>query len=366
MAGHDGFDEAAFRRAMPFNLRPTRTPRVFSVPLPRAGFVPGSASAEELRAAGMRWRRSVANRHPVAAALWKRVASLPFTQGEEGAEAARWMPPMHRGTPAEGGGGSSTLDYNWAGPVLTGPGGWTAVIAEWVVPVLSQPSQPATTITYGGGESFTGWWLSSWVGLDGDLPINSTDLLQIGVAQQIDTHGNSFSWAWYEWWVNSAPASVVATFPFINAQTIPSSTFMVNPGDTVIAAVTYVTDESGATTGGHVSILNTSRATQNFVSLALPKPTGAQANGASAEWIVECPGGGEAGLFGQAAYSLAKFTPIDFTGAVACNCNASLSELVSGDPSAASLVNIETDTTPRKVLTATNPGTGTATITFIG
>jgi Peptidase A4 family len=166
--------------------------------------------------------------------------------------------------------------------------------------------------------------------------------------------------------VKSAPASVVAAFPFINAQTIPSSAFTVNPRDTVIATVTYVTHESGATTGGHVSILNTSRTTQNFFSLALPVPTGAQANGASAEWIVECPGGGEAGQFGQPALSLAKFTPIDFTGALACNCNASLSEVVWGDPSAASLVNIETDTTPSTVLTATNPGTGTATITFVG
>ena len=193
------------------------------------------------------------------------------------------------------------------------------------------------------------------------------EILQIGVIQQIDTQGKRlFLGVVRVGGEVGAPASVVAAYPFINAQAIPNSMFTVNPGDRVIAAVSYVTDEFGATTGGQVSISNTSQRTQNVVSLALPKPKGAQANGASAEWIIECPGGGGAGQFGQPAYSLAKFTPIDFTGALACNCNSSLSEVVWGDPSATNLVNIETDTTPPTVLTATHPDTGTATITFVG
>lgn len=361
MSGPDDFDEAAFRGKMPFALRATRTPRAFRVPLPRPGFEPGRATAEELRALGMRWRRSVANRNPVAAALWRRVEAHRFTEGDDDGAPARWMPPMHRATPPEGGG----TDYNWAGPVLPS-GNWTGIISSWVVPTLSAPAQPATTITYPNGESFTGWWVSSWVGLDGYQFINSNDLLQIGVMQQIDTQGNAFAWGWYEWWVLGAPAAVIATFPFVNAQAIPQQTFAVNPGDEVIAAVSYATDSAGNVTGGQVTLSNVTQPTANFYSRVLPKPTGAQANGACAEWIVECPGGGETGLYGQPVYSLANFGSIDFSAALACNCSGDLSDIVWGDPTTASIVNLETGGTPPTVLTATTVGTGTATVSFVG
>jgi len=58
------FDEAEFRRALPFDVLPTDVSGVFDVPVPPPGFDPRTATAEELRRAGMRWRRSVANRNP--------------------------------------------------------------------------------------------------------------------------------------------------------------------------------------------------------------------------------------------------------------------------------------------------------------
>jgi hypothetical protein len=46
MAAHDGFDEAAFRRAMPSDLWATRTPGAFEIPLPRPGFEPGASGGD--------------------------------------------------------------------------------------------------------------------------------------------------------------------------------------------------------------------------------------------------------------------------------------------------------------------------------
>jgi len=350
------FDEAEFRRALPFDVRPTDIPGVFEVPPPPPGFDPRTATAEELRRAGMRWRRSVANRNPIFRALWESATSR--THAQAGKTVTAYRPPPNPALPArrrrrlpdEG-------EFNWAGAVVA-TGNWTAVTGSWVVPALSQGSQPPSTINYGGGESFTGWWLSTWLGLDGYVPNNSNDLLQVGIMQQIDQHNHAYAWAWYEWWLEDPPAGAPA---YVSAQSI--SGFIVNPGDTIHAAVSYV-----GSMAGQVTITNLSQLAEdsyvygpdNWFNIVLVPPPTADFNGSSAEWIAEDPGGGEP------AYTLAAFTPIAFTGAIACYCSGDLSSMAIADPSSAIPQEIETAGTPPSPLTATTLGEGTTTIKYVG
>ncbi len=342
--------------------RRTRIPGVFDVPPPPPGFDPRTATAEEFRRTGMRWRRSLANRNPILRGLWERATARRYAPAVE-TDSTRHMPLRARrlkGSPDDD-------DYNWAGPII-GTGNWTGVIGSWVVPTLSQPAQPPTTLNYSNGEHFTGWWLSTWVGLDGYLGVGSNDCLQIGVTQQIDTENKQYAWAWYEWWLADASNELIQNYSYINPITITG--LDVSPGDTIMATVAYV-----GSMAGQVSLFNLGKETGNYVESpanyihkVLAPPTGANFNGRSAEWIAECPGGGESGLFGQPPLSLAAFTPINFTGAVACNCASDLSNMIFADPSSASAIveNIQTAGTPPVPLTSTTVGHGTATITFIG
>jgi hypothetical protein len=136
-----------------------------------------------------------------------------------------------------------------------------------------------------------------------------------------------------------APDSMIKKYPYINPQEI--TTFKVEAGDPLLAGVSYVTDKSGAVTGVQVSMGNWNQPKANYFNRAL-------ANWETAEWIAECPGGGEP------LYSLVKFTAVDFQYAPAHNCVGGLA--VSGDPSKAQIVNVETGGTPPAVLTSTKSG----------
>jgi hypothetical protein len=341
MSGPDKpfFDEAKFRRDLPFEVVPTAIPGVYDVPPPTPGFDPRTATAEECRRAGIFWRRSVANRNPIARALWESATARRYTPVDEsvGPPPNLNLPHRRLRLPDEGGD-----DTTWAGPVVAA-GNWTGVIASWVVPTLSKPPQPPTTNSAG----FTGWWMSTWVGLDGYQPLGSNDILQIGIYQNIDTKGNASAWGWYEWWLANPPPNAPK---YVNAQLLPSS-FTVAPGNTLIACVAYI-----SSTAGSVTLLNQSNG--NFYHKVLAPPPTADFNGSSAEWILEVPGAGEGN------YSLPAFTPLTFTAALACNCASDLSSATFADPTDATLINLET--TSDVVLTSTTAGQGTATISFVG
>ncbi len=335
------FDEAKFHRALPFKVVPTAVRGAYDIPAPPADFDPRTATAAERKAAGMVWRQSVANRNPIARALWERATAHRFTfdYDRDVSPPDVALPPRSRPKlPNEG-------NTTWAGPVVA-VDAWTGVIASWVVPTLSIPRQPPTS----NGSGFTGWWMSTWVGLDGYAPIGSNDILQIGIDQNIDQNGNASAWAWYEWWLANPPSNAPT---YVNAQPIPTSTLSVSPGDTIIACVTYVSGSAG-----QVTLMNTSHPTSNFFHKVLVPPPGADFNGQSAEWILEVPGGGEG------YYSLPAFTPLTFSGAVACNCSSDLSSATFTNPSDATLLNLQT--TSGVPLTSMTAGDGTATITFIG
>jgi Peptidase A4 family len=333
------FDEAKFRRALPFEVVPTKIPGAYDIPPPPPGFDPRTATSEERRRAGIFWRRSVANRNPIARGLWESATAhrYTFTSKGEGPPPNVVLPHRRPRLPNE-------ANTTWAGVVLA-TGSWTGVIGSWVVPTLSKPSEPPKT-----NSGFTGWWMSTWVGLDGYQPLNSNDILQIGIYQNIDTKGNASAWAWYEWWLANPPSNAPV---YVNAQPIPFSTFQVNPGDTLVACASYV---SG--TAGSVTLLNQSQSTANFFHKILAPPPTADFNGRSAEWILEVPGGGEG------YYSLPAFSPLTFTGALACNCASDLASATFADPSTATLLNLETASDV--VLTNTTAGDGTSTINFVG
>jgi hypothetical protein len=354
-SGSTIFDEEKFRRALPFEVRPTSTPGVFDIPLP-PDFDPRTATAEECRRAGIRWRRSVANRNPIARALWDSTTARRYKPVEEAAfkSSPNLAIPARRRRP----GPPNDSDDFWSGAVIE-QSRWTAVIASWVVPTLSPGPQPAGTVNI-NGQSFTGWWLSSWVGLDGYLYAqgSSNDLLQIGIQQNIDTNGHQTTTAFYEWWqVNlSGPGKTPpANYPYVN--NMPISGFDVQPGDTIVACASYI-----SATAGHVMLLN--HRNGNLFHKCLAPPPGADFNGGSVEWIVEDPGNGP-----QGGYPVADFTPVTFSSALACNCRQSLDNMNFDNPSSAAA--------PAKaftldmsiggsVLTNATAGNAATTITFTG
>ena len=193
------------------------------------------------------------------------------------------LPKRRLRTLPDGGG------YNtWAGAIVL-TGSWTGVIGSWVLPKLSIPPYPATT----DPDGFTGWWLSSWVGLDGWLPDGSNNVLQIGIDQTITPEGKQYAWAWYEWWLAGATSP-----SYVNAQTYTG--FDVAAGDTIMAFVTYFSEVVGP-----LSCCST-RADRDchLPPTVLAPPSGANLLGNSAEWIVsKIPAGGEPG------YALAAFDP---------------------------------------------------------
>jgi Peptidase A4 family len=90
---------------------------------------------------------------------------------------------------------SGYASKNWGGAALVG--NWSGVVGQWTIPTVSRPrTSPGPDGT---------WVSSSWVGLDGlsgGVPGgNSTDVLQAGVDQIVDSQGQTTYRAWFEWFV---------------------------------------------------------------------------------------------------------------------------------------------------------------------
>src|ERR1022692_340370 len=184
------------------------------------------------------------------------------------------------------------IDSNWAGAVLT-TGVWAQVLGSWQVPTITKPTEPAVV-----DEGFTGWEMSTWVGLGGYLPNGSNNLLQVGVTQQLVKSGGWGCFPWYEWWVEGASAGPGVPSYTYQARTILN--FTVNPGHSITCAVGYHLDQNGQPVGGQVWIGNETTG-KTHSPIVLPVPSGAHFSGGSAEWIVEAPDGGEWGTSGEPA-----------------------------------------------------------------
>jgi hypothetical protein len=191
---------------------------VFATPAGPAGIDPHRASRAELIGNGMLWRRPAPDAAPGLRRAWAKAFARPWPI--EG----RVIPHSvaHRGTshaPRPRSAGDTTSP--WGGAVVAGS--WTTALASWVVPTVSQPGSPP-----GDRDD---WESLSWVGLDGSS--GSDDVLQVGVAQNVDSDGNPSASAWYEWFAPELPGSP----DYIWETTIDN--FEVRPGDTVWATVQY-------------------------------------------------------------------------------------------------------------------------------
>jgi hypothetical protein len=325
-----------FRKALPYEIIPTRLPGVYTSPSPPEDLDLNTADAKTLIKHGLLWRRPEAADRPTVRAAWQRVASRKWHPMK------RIIPRMEVqfGKTHKTRGLKKTevgyTDSAWSGGVLQGPpGSFTSAIGYWVIPTVGIPPEPQG---YDGG-----WDSSSWIGIDGFY--TTDDVLQAGIQQTVDQFGNAAYVAWYEWFVSGADPS---QFPYINQINIPN--FSVAPGQTIYCSVQYVDNN----TAGYLYLANETTG-ENF-SITLAPPTGASFNGSSAEWIMEAPNGGEP------LTSLPSFSPVEFTTALACNSS------VIANPQNGDYVNIVDPFSPPfpPLLTSVTLGNDTVTIDFTG
>ncbi|HXW62338.1 MAG TPA: G1 family glutamic endopeptidase, partial [Candidatus Acidoferrales bacterium] len=295
---------------LPFDLVPTSMKGVYSFVPPPKNVDLTTASRRTLIKHGVLMRRPDPEREPSLFALWRRFVGEIWKE-------ENFVTPVF-GTPGvithnvKGlrQTDSGLVSANWSGCAVTG--NWVGAMGVWEVPTVSKPTTPPGP----DGQ----WQSSSWVGLDGGGGIipgtSTTDVLQAGIAQNVDANGQPTYFPWYEWFVPNYEA-VKAEFPYVLP--IPIA-FQVSPRDQISVVVQYV-QQMGDNIGnpmppagpyhfGGVLLVNVS--TGKAVNLYLPPPTGASFAGDSAEWIMECTDGPEGG-------TLPKFTVLTFQNAGACN-----------------------------------------------
>jgi hypothetical protein len=348
------FDEKEFERRIPFKLIKTNLPGVYTTPAPATDeYDLRTVKPSDLIRHGMILRRPDAKAEPRLRAAWDKVFGrkwlardhvVPHMVPRPGrTHVLRQRPTKHQD-------GTFTQQI-WSGAGIN-TGTWTGVIGYWIVPTVSQPSEAQ------GTEG--GWNSSSWIGIDGYATTN--DVLQAGVEQRVDAQGNPSYFVWFEWFVtppaNLPPGTPVDGKGYPLAWVGPGGPYQyiyetvvtnvpVSPGQQMYCSVHYASNN----TAGHIYIANEDTG-QNF-QLTLVPPPGASFSGASAEWIMEAPDGGEP------ISSLPSFTPVTFTSAIACGPNGATT-----NPETADTINI-TDASGN-LLTSVVNGPDTTTITFIG
>jgi hypothetical protein len=184
--------------------------------------------------------------------------------------------------------GASSLP-NWSGYVaatnLANPqaNSVSAVQGDWIVPTVTGPSSGS-------------FYMSTWVGIDGYA--NST-VEQLGTDQQV-VNGTTYYSAWWEMWSTNGykgPGGRVEQ---------PISGFTIQPGDSIGASVENL--------GAGQYNLSMQDFTQNesfSITVSSAQYQSPQAQGSTAEWIVETPSSG--GRYSN----LPNFGLVTFTGAVA-------------------------------------------------
>jgi hypothetical protein len=288
----EGPDLERLRKALPYEIVPTRLPGVYTSPPPPADLDLDTADAKTLAKHGVLWRRPTAKDPKKVRALWERVTSrkwepiIPVMEVQFGK--THTIKKNRKKTEA------GYTSNRWSGGVVVGPpGSYTSAIGIWDVPFVGIPPEPQ------GHEG--GWNSSSWVGIDG---WGTNDVLQAGIQQKVDASGKTSYVAWYEWFVPVPPADPTL-YPYVYQTNIPN--FKISPGDKIFCSVSYV-----GNTAGQLWIANDT-AGQTSYSTTLAPPNGAAFNGSDAEWIMEAPDGGEP------TSSLPSFSPVVFDPALACN-----------------------------------------------
>jgi hypothetical protein len=311
-------DEEAFKRSIPYELRPTNLKGVYTIPAPPEGFDPNTASRSERIRHGFLWRRPTANDPPELRAAWEKAFSrkwdriVPISHPQLGHTTAHYRMPA----PEKQEDGLSIQSSDWAGAVASVKNQtWNSIIGFWTVPTVNIPTEPEGA---GGG-----WNSVSWIGIDGAQAIGqrgdaSSDVLQAGIQQQIVSFFNGHTviqiplyTAFYEWNIQNPQPG---TPGYVYITTIDN--FPVSPGDEIYCSVQYVYSHvTGQKVAGRIDMGNSSSKTTQQFSITLAPPDGADFNGRSAEWIMEAPS------FGRVPATLPAFTPVTFTTCVACSAD---------------------------------------------
>lgn len=156
----------------------------------------------------------------------------------------------------------------WSGSRVVPPSGQSVnwITSTWTIPNVSSPSDNRT------------YSALSWIGIDGDLSVQSTDVCQIGVGVDVTTDGNNVTkdcYAFWEWYPGKRLVKL----------TTPSVAF----GDTV--GMTLCTTGKGATSATAYMVNLTSGQGTSFVFQTGKDSSGnlIPLVGDSAQWIVERP-----------------------------------------------------------------------------
>ncbi len=329
--------DAKPQQQLPFNLIPTGLEGVHSFVPPPKGTDLTKADRGTLLKHGLWMRRPDPDREPRLFAMWHRYVTEIWTE-------ENFIPPVFQVTkdtphnlkrglrqPE----GNPITSLGWSGVVVVGQ--WVGAMGMWQVPRVLPPKNPVPPSGV--------WQSSSWVGLDGAGGLvpgtTTTDVLQTGVSQNVGGHGRYKDvpayYPWFEWFVTDYDA-VSVEFPYVYPIIIntPEGVFrpIVRHGDEVSAIVQYVKykgdDIANPDPGpgpyhfGGVMLTNVTTG-KPICNVHLKPPTGALFAGESAEWIMECPNGGDQG-------TLPVFSSVTFRNAGACNVNDAP---LAGDPGVA-------------------------------
>jgi len=324
------FDEEAFLKKIPFPVVPTNLKGAYSVIAPPDDFDPNTASPSELVKNGIFWRRPAATDSPALREAWQKAFSHKWLAKDR--EVPVFQPGVRRThvlkRPPKKIADANYLTFNWAGAATLSGGPYTGAVGMWKVPSVLRPPWPPS----GSGDP-DAYMSSSWIGLDGyNISVdNSNDVLQSGVGQDIDGNGHAHYNAWYEWFVDIDVEKNIGP-KYVSEVSIP--TVPVKAGDEIFVSVQYI-----GKSFGYIWLAN--RTTGKHFAIVLAPPPNADFAGNTVEWIMEDPNGGEDYT------SLAKFTPVIFTSAIACTAAGGTS-----NPENCDTLNIYTS--GERVLTSTD------------
>ena len=337
------FDEETFLKKIPFHVVPTNLEGAYSVVPPSDDFDPNTASPSELIKNGILWRRPTASDPPALQEAWNKLFSrqwlakdraVPVFQPQVGRTHVLKQ-PLRKVTD------TTYVNYVWSGAATLSGGPYTGAVGMWSLPTVIRapwPKSASNSIDAGLGIAYDS---CSWVGLDGyNVDVTtSTDVLQSGVEQWVDNNGDPHYQAWYCWFANNGKQ------PPRYVDSVPISTVPVTAGDEIFVSAQYI-----GKTAGYLWLAN--RTTGKHFAIVLAPPPTATFSGESVEWIMEDPD------FGEDATSLARFSTVTFTSAIACTAAGG-----TNNPENCDIVNIET--TLERVLTSTSIGNYTTTINCV-
>jgi Peptidase A4 family len=211
-----------FTKEMPHTLLPTNLSGAYYTPAPPEDFDPNTATPAELIRQGMFWQRPKPGDDPTRVAAWEKAFSIKWDPAKRIAPILEpQLQKQHRRAAVAGKDtdSSSNAGAAWAGVVVFGT--WASVTGTWRVPTVTVPDEPA------GANG--GWNSTSWIGIDGEV---TTDVLQAGIEQSVDSNGQASYFAWFEWASPSFKVTLNETSPLCpSIASVNGYTFMTWKGD---------------------------------------------------------------------------------------------------------------------------------------